>query len=416
MSFLALLLLRPALAGDVPETSEYLVEQAITHSPSLDALQAREQALRSQVEAAGVWADPSVSLEYSNVPLVSPTLSSSMMAGVQVRAFQTLRPRGWSALAQEHAALEADAAGLAIGEATLQLTVSVQQTWWLLVRSRLLQAVTAEHIARAEELLSAARTRYETGSLGQHAVLRLEVLSAQLTDGLQDFTLTEQELLAALTVAIGERPSLQPTPASVSPQPPPEDRDWLAIARTHRPLLERLQADTDIAEASGALARADGRPDISVWAGYRVRTAESQSDRGEDLVSVGLSVPIPVGSADRADAAVAAASQQAAAAGHTLQAAEVHIDANMETTLARWIRADDKATHYRDRLIPGAQAVLETTQADFSVGRADFASLFEAEVALLSLKRAYIIAATETRIQHAAAIATLGTSPLGAQP
>lgn len=413
---LALLLLRPASAGAVSDPADVLTEQAVKGSPTLAALQSREQALRRQVAAAGAWSDPALSLEYSNVPLTSPLLSSHMMAGVQVRAAQTLRPVGWSALAREHAALQADAAGHVVAEATLQLEASVRQAWWLLGRARLLQAITAEHLARAEELLSAARSRYETGSLGQHVVLRQEVLTEQLADELQDFTLTEQELIAALTAAIGERPSLQPTPASVSPQPPPEDRDWLAIARTHRPLLRRLQADTDIAEASGALARADGRPDVSVWAGYRVRTAEGQSDSGEDLVSVGISVPIPVGSADRAEAAVAAASQQAAAAGHTLQAAEVHIDTSMATTLARWSRADDKATRYRNRLIPGAQAVLETTQADFSVGRADFASLFEAEVALLALKRAYIIAATETRIQHAAAVAILGASPLGAQP
>ena len=53
--------------------------------------------------------------------------------------------------------------------------------------------------------------------------------------------------------------------------------------------------------------------------------------------------------------------------------------------------------------------------SDFSVGRADFASLFEAEVSLLSLERALILAATETWIQHAAALAALGTSPLEAQ-
>ena len=412
----ALQLHRPAPAGEASNPADDLAEQAVTGSPTLAALQSREQALRSLVEAAGSWSDPSLSLEYSNVPLTSPLLSSHMMAGVQVRAAQTLRPTGWSTLAREHAALQADAAGHVVAEATLQLEASVRQTWWLLARSRLLQAITAEHLARAEELLSAARSGYETGSLGQHVVLRQEVFTEQLADDLQDFTLTEQELLAALTTAIGKRPSLQPMPASVSPQSPPEGRDWLTIARTHRPLLRRLRADTDIAETTGVLARVDGRPDVSVWAGYRLRTAEGQSDSGEDLVSIGLSVPIPVGSADRADAAVAAASLQAAAAGHTLQAAEVRLDANMATTLARWRRADDKATLYRDRLIPGAQAVLETTQAAFSVGRADFTSLFEAEVALLSLKRAYIIAATETRIQHATATATLGTSPLGVQP
>jgi cobalt-zinc-cadmium efflux system outer membrane protein len=415
---LALLLLRPVQAAPpaMPDAPVALAEAAVQGSPSLAALRDREAALRSQAEAAGVWPDPMVSVEYSNVPLTSPTLSSHMMAGLQLRVMQTLRPPGFTRLSEELAGLKADAAGHAAEEAALQLRVSVEQTWWLLTRSRMLHANTAAHLARAEELLSAARSRYETGSLGQHAVLRLEVLRDQLTDELQDFQRSERELTAALTAALGADPGPLVTPDAVEPLPPPSAADWLSLARTSRPLLARLQDDLDAAQTMGALARTDGRPDVSVWAGYRVRTAESMTDTGTDLVSVGLSLPIPVGSAARADAGVAEAAASADAVTHSLQAALDAIDAGMATTLARWERAASKATTYRQQLIPGAQSVLVTSQADFSVGRADFASLFEAEVALLSLERALIIAATETWLSHAAAVAQLGTSPLGATP
>ena len=57
-----------------------------------------------------------------------------------------------------------------------------------------------------------------------------------------------------------------------------------------------------------------------------------------------------------------------------------------------------------------------TSRADFSVGRADFASLFEAEVALLDLDRALIAADVQTHLEAATALGVLGIVPAGAAP
>jgi hypothetical protein len=56
---------------------------------------------------------------------------------------------------------------------------------------------------------------------------------------------------------------------------------------------------------------------------------------------------------------------------------------------------------------------LETTLSDFSVGKADFASLYESEVDLLVLEKTYITATIETRIQSATARSITGISDLG---
>lgn len=98
------------------------------------------------------------------------------------------------------------------------------------------------------------------------------------------------------------------------------------------------------------------------------------------------------------------------------QAALDDIQAEMATITAQWSRAHDKAERYSTQLLPGARAVLESSRADFSVGQADFASLFEAEIALLSLERAWLSAVTQTWLLHAAALGVLGTSPLEAAP
>jgi hypothetical protein len=53
---------------------------------------------------------------------------------------------------------------------------------------------------------------------------------------------------------------------------------------------------------------------------------------------------------------------------------------------------------------------------DYTVGRADFAALFEAEVALLDLERTLLSATAQTHIQAAAADATIGAASRGGRP
>jgi len=50
------------------------------------------------------------------------------------------------------------------------------------------------------------------------------------------------------------------------------------------------------------------------------------------------------------------------------------------------------------------------------VGRADFATLFDAQVTLLDLERTLLSAAAQTHIQAAAADATIGVARSGGRP
>ena len=401
-------------AGDVITD---IAAEAVAASPSLAAMHATEDALRALSAVAGAWPDPVLSLEYASVPVSTLGLADHPMAGLQITASQTLRPAGWSRLQRMVSGHHANHIGFQEEEAALQLRATVHQTWWLLTRSRMMEGVTQAHLTRAEELLSAARSRYETGTLGQHAVLRLEVLRAQLRDELEDHQQSDRALTAALGEALGgDQARTYATPQALTPLPPPSEGTWTAAAQEHRPLLKALSSEREAEESAAALAQLDGRPDVSVWSSYRVRTIDTAVDPGADLISLGVGVPLPISSGRQADGVAATAQARAQAAAHNHQAALHRIHAEMITIHATWTRADSKARTYRETLIPGAQSVLETTRSDFSVGRADFASLFEAEVALLGLERAWIIAATETHLQHAAAMGVLGTSPLGGAP
>jgi hypothetical protein len=109
-----------------------------------------------------------------------------------------------------------------------------------------------------------------------------------------------------------------------------------------------------------------------------------------------------------------AAQRQVARAQRARRLAELdRIESELAAIHARWTRAFEQAVEYRENLTPDARAALEISLSDYAVDRADFATLFEAEVTLLSLERTLLSATVQTHIQEAAFRATIGASPGG---
>jgi outer membrane protein TolC len=398
-----------ALAVDDPSA---LAEEAIGANPSLEALRARIAELDALAGAAGTWSDPVIGIEYSNAPVDSFSLRDHPMSAVQLQAQQTIPPWGWSGLREEVAASRTLAGEHALEEAKSQLRREVFELFWKLTLSRMLEGVTREHVARTEELLEAVRWRYETGSAGQHQLLRLGVLRDRLREDLGNFVRTDRVLSAALSRALSRDAKRSfVTPRALEPKPVGGTvSEWLALAREERSELKRLEESIRTAETAAELARIDGRPDVTVWMKYRARTTDTSLDDGTDQVSLGLSIPIPWGSANRSRAE-RAAQLQAARAGRARLAAELdRIESDLAAIHARWTRAFEQAVAYRDDLRPSARATLETSLSDYTVDRAGFATLFEAEVALLDLERTLLQSTAETHIQASAADAAIGTA------
>jgi len=404
-----------ALAADDPNK---LAEEALTANPGLEALRARIAELAELASVAGSWEDPLLAIEYSNVPKDTWSLKDHPMSGLQLRAAQEIRPWGWSQLQREVADSRSTTSEHALAEAETQLRREVLVLFWRLTLSRMLEDVTREHVARTEDLLRAVRARYETGRAGQHEILRLGILRDRLGDDLRDFERVDRELSAALSRALSRPADSEfATPEQLEPRPVSGNvSEWLALARSERPELKRLEESIHTAQAGAKLARIDGIPDLTVWMGYRVRLIDTPLDDGTDQVSAGIAVPIPWGSARRSRAEQAAQLHAARGSRARLAAEMDQIEFELTAIHARWVRALEQAREYRQTLMPAARTALETSFADYAVGRADFSTLWEAEVDLLDLERILLSAAIQTHIQAAEAHATIGTAPAGGQP
>jgi outer membrane protein TolC len=282
----------------------------------------------------------------------------------------------------------------------------------------MLEDVTHDHVERTEDFVRAVEARYETGSSGQHEVLRLGVLRDRLRDDLRGFARADRELSAALSRSLSRPPDGGfATPEELEPRPPHGTvSEWLALAREQRPELKRLEESVRSAQASAELARIEGIPDLTVWMGYRIRSVDGPQDDGTDQVSAGISVPIPWGSGRRSRAERAAHLQAARGSRARLAAELDRVESELTAIHARWVRAFEQASAYRRTLTPAARSALEASFADYALGRTDFSALYEAEVELLDLERILHSAAVQTHIQAAEARAAIGAPPPGGQP
>jgi len=372
----------------VEDRSNTLAEEAVKRNPSIAAIKSRVRGLGERVRKAGAWLDPMVAVEYSNVPIDSWVLGDHAMSGLQLKLQQTFYFPGKVGLREEVARGEVRQQRLLLQERKIQLRAAVKRAYYSLALVRQLRQVTQGHIKLVDQFIDVVRVKYEVGKVGQHDLLRLTVLENKLKDDLNSFDRDDQSLTATINATL-HRPDDTPvaTPERISEaHVRPTLGQLTAEAERSRPRLRWYIEQAKTHRVAARQADREGYPDLTAWIGYRVRT-KAGTDAGTDFISAGLSLPIPFsynsrwGSQEREQMARArSAEEQRAAALDRIRGA-------LGQRIAAWKRAAQQAKTYRTRLMPQAHRTLDATFAAYQVDRADFASLFQAEIQLLEFER-----------------------------
>jgi cobalt-zinc-cadmium efflux system outer membrane protein len=398
----SLLILAPfssAWGGPPPLGSAEAVGRAVLEAnPALESVRARIESLEHAAREAGAWKDPMLSAEYGNMPESTPYLGHNPMSGIQLKLEQTFPFPGKTGRRTAAAESRVQSERHDLDEQRDRLVAMTEELYYQLALVRQLRTVTVKHIGLVEQLVDVARVEYEVGSAQQYDLLRLAVLRDRLKDDLDDFGQREEELLAALNAAL-HRPagSAVGTGAETRVSAPDRSLDALvARADAERPLLLELESRVRTEQLEGARAEREKLPDLTLWLAYRFREAVPGKDDGENMITGGVAVPLPWFWNGRRWGELAR--QREAARLSLVELRRDRLDAirgDLEAALARWRRGYDKSRRYAEELVPAAQRTLDATLASYRVGRADFASLYQAELELLNFERTILGARTE---------------------
>lgn len=381
---------------------EPLVAQALQANPELKSIDLQVQALRHKAEAVQMWMDPVFMVEYGNFPWDTWSMGDSPMTGVQFKLQQTFTLAGKNSRREATVHAETKAVGWSLEEKRNQLAGLIKRTYWNLALVRQLRVITPKHIVLVGQLLESIRAKYQVGKVGQHELMRLDVLQGKLKDDLGEFDRKERELSAALNAAMHRPPDryIATVDRVHSSEQSLGLNEWINLAKNKRPALKIVRTTARAKRLAADAAGYERWPDITLWAGYRIRS-QAGKDAGGDQMSLGIAVPLPLDYTGHSEAQKAMLLSEASAMDEREVSLLDEINFGLESALAAWERGAQKAAAYSDSLIPKARQTLESTLSAYQTDRADFASLYQAELQLLDFERALLVARTQTWIQKA---------------
>lgn len=368
-----------------PLTFDAAIERATRDAPSIRAGEAGVEARRSASVAAGRLPDPTLNLGLDNFPVSGPpafsfTRESMTMARVGVeqpfpnpakRQAQRTRAQADIGIAEGDLAVETQNVRLETALAWIDLYYA---------RRRLAQLQLLDE--SLGDLQATVSARLASGAARPSGALEPEQLRAAVNDRRSELSADVARARARLARFTGD------AEADVAGDPPMIDvnKPGLVAGLPLLPRLVALDAGIRSAEADSALARADKRPDWRVSANYGRRDPAFG-----DMVSVGVSIDLPLFAGRRQDPKIAARASEETQARLLRAAAERELVAALDSDLADHAMHMQRLANARNVLVPLAKRRAELDMASFAAGKLDLGNallsslaLAEAEVDALS--------------------------------
>jgi outer membrane protein TolC len=151
----------------------------------------------------------------------------------------------------------------------------------------------------------------------------------------------------------------------------------LALADAHNPEILGAGAGVTGSRDNATAARRLLIPDLGVGIAYGQRSGNN------DMLSLMVSVTLPVFAASRQERLRDEAGAMLEAAQQEQDAVRVRVHAALATAREQAMTARRLVALYAQTLVPQAEATYQASLAAYRVGRVDFATLLDAQTALL---------------------------------
>jgi cobalt-zinc-cadmium efflux system outer membrane protein len=347
-------------------------------SPQLTARALEEEAARARVEVAGSLPDPLLRITSDEIDRLSGPRQNKMIYSIEQEiplwGKRTLRREAAEAVMSQKAAETRDA--------ETELTERVKVTF--AVRYQAYRALQANRGLRPllANVAQVARDRYAQNLVSQQDVIRAELEATRLLNEIARLEGVAHSADGRLN-AILLRPLTAPLAAPESLRPlPPVSRlqvgELVARARANNPALAGNDAMIRAADRTAQLARRDWYPDVTISAGAIDRTGNGPNGY---IASIGVKVPLQWG---LHEGQVRDAAAQADAARLRRDAVEQQIQGDIAEAAAALEAGRRSADLTRQRLIPQANAALQSAIADYSVGKLELTAVLQAERELVA--------------------------------
>lgn len=369
---------------------------AVNNDPWLKGNELNERALLAESIAEGELPDPSLSVGLLNLATDTFDFDQEPMSQFKVALTQTF-PRGDTLQLKRRQKRQQSAAYPFLrADRKARVTLKVSLLWLDTFLARQSVALIENNRYLFEQLVDVAHANYTatSGSTGQQDVIRAELELSRLNDRLsslwQGHDAAQQALGEWLPVELLQRAwpdnlqhSLRNNDLTI--KSPKVKQQAQALIVKH----PRVQAiDRKIASITTGLelAQQQYKPEWGVNAAYAYRDDGRGGNDRADLVSMALTVDLPLFTANRQDQRVSAASYRRAAVETELDLLLRELLSGYEQAAAELLRLDERETLYQQYVLPQMHDQADATLAAYTSDGGDFAEVMRARIAELNTK------------------------------
>ncbi len=375
---------------------EAALELAVARSQTVRSSEAARLSATEVARGAARLPDPTLSAGVENLPITGPdrlstTRDSMTMKRIGINQEWLSREKRAARTAAAEAAVQRGAiqVRMAVSDTRLQTAMAYVDAFYAGEALRLTELM-AHH---AHEELDAAKARFAASTLGSQEVLALTGARGAADDESAQVRQEQSAALVLLERWVGVHVDALSSP--VGPMPPSEE-DFVAA---HPVVLASMQA-VEVARREAAVTAAERNPNWTWGVSYGQRAGYS------DMLSFGVSIPIPLSREDRQDrdtaAKLALVDMAEADAAEALRAAAAQYRAWTSDSQ----RLQDRIARFRTGVVEPATQRIGVATAGYAANQTTLAVLFEARHAeieaqrkLLSLQRELAKATLQLRLR-----------------
>ncbi|WP_272545141.1 TolC family protein [Burkholderia cepacia] len=390
MLWAALLVAGAAHAQQPPFTLDAALQSATDHSASMQAAQASVRASSEAAVKAGQLPDPMLKAGIDNLPVnggqrftVGQDFMTMRRIGIEQEWVSGDKRRLRSALANEQVGRER-AGYLA------QLASVRQQTataWLNAVYAKQALALQQALLDHMNHELDATKASYRGAKASAADVVQARAMLAKTQDQWLKARQVYQTALIALSrwtaVPASDVTGTPPAPESFVSSLPPDE------LRVSQPALITAADDIAVAEADTAVANSERRPNWTWEVAYQQRGGAYSN-----MVSVGVTIPLPLNRRNRQNRDVAEKAELATKARLMYEDTLRQVQADIRTQSETLASGRERIANLSTSLLPAADQRVQLADAAYRAGTGSLADTFaarraqlDAQLQMLDLRR-----------------------------
>jgi len=365
-----------------------LILEALQNNPELRAARHQAAAARTQIRQARAWHPPEIGVELFQTPIQSFPNPVKDCMEIDYFVQQTLFfPGKLSAMtrsAKSNAAMM-EQGYLAVEQKTIR---ELKNAYYNLYFVQHKIQINAENQDLMREFSDIAKRRYEVGVGKQADILRAQTeLFTLINDGIN--LQQEKKTAEAMLNALLSRPMDEPlgfVPDIIEIRPIFTFQQLKTLAQASRPELRAMTENVEMNTAKLSLAKREYFPDIMFRVMYK-----DMANTSDDFwaAMAGMSIPLAFWSGGKFKGKIEESELNILKAEEDYHTVENMVFFQVQDALAKVEMNRNLMLLYKQTLISQAEQTLQSTEAAYQTGNAEFVSLIDAYRVMLMVRLNY---------------------------